>query len=191
LFFLLLIMGSFACTKKGIPTVATSSMNPPKSQVLKFPVDWVGEWEGNLDIYRGPQKMQSIPMKMTIENKNDSTMYWSTQYLTGDTTSNVVKPYELITKDASKGLYLLDEKNSIAIETFQVADKVLSWYVVQHTMILASYQMVDNNLVFEIIAGQDIPISSTGETQFEGEDIPKVETLPITTIQRAILSRKK
>lgn len=155
----------------------------------QFPQDWIGEWVGELGIYRGTKRLQSVPMEMQI-SASDSTGHfnWTTSYK-GD--RPVEKPYTLITLDVEKGRYLIDENNSIKIESFLFDNKLVSWYVVQGTMIMASHELRGDEMVFEILAGSDKPASVTGDTTVAEEAIPAVTTWPINVLQRGILTRKK
>ena len=156
-----------------------------------FPEDWLGDWEGELSIYRGNELMQSIPMQMHIQRTADSTRIdWSTTY-TSDK-GPIEKPYQLQTVDPEKGQYLIDELNSIRLESYLFAgQKLVSWYDVQGSRILATHELQGERLVFEIIAGSTEAVSVSGGTGEGDEKIPEVITYPIKVLQRAVLTRKK
>ena len=155
---------------------------------LAFPESWVGEWEGTLRIYQGPKEVKQVPMKMTIKAADSTGHFsWSTVY---GGQESVEKPYTLKTIDAEKGYYLVDEHNSIKIESYFFSNnKLLSWYDVQGSLILASYEMRGKRLVFEIFAGKGEAVSKTGNSTVEGEEIPEVATYPIGVYQVARLRR--
>jgi len=166
-----------AAIRKDIPEKAAS-----------FPDSWLGSWEGDLNIYKGALKVQSIPMEMKITAADSlGNLSWSTKYKTQE---SIEKPYTLKTVDLEKGWYLLDENNSIKIETYRFDNKLVSWYEVQGTMIQAAYEYRDGQLIFEILAGKSEPASITGGTKVEEEEIPAVKTWPLNLMQRAILQRK-
>ena len=85
---------------------------------------WIGKWTGNLQIIKGSQVLQTIPMRMEI-SQGDSTgsFLWSTVY--GDE-EQTTKPYNLDILNAETGRYLLDEHNGIKIETYQHGDQLVS-----------------------------------------------------------------
>ncbi|MEM1322007.1 MAG: hypothetical protein AAGG75_17235 [Bacteroidota bacterium] len=178
-----------SCSEKIVEPVAQPAPSAAAMSKPTFPADWVGNWIGELGIYRGTQLLQSIPMEMTI-SAPDSTgrLDWKTSYK-GD--RPVDKPYNLLTIDKALGRYLVDENNSIKIETFLFDNKLVSWYEVQGTIIMASHELRGEELVFEILAGSDKPASVTGNTVVKGDSIPAVTTWPINVMQRGILTRKK
>ena len=178
-------------TSENPQQTASSQPSATKSETTesKFPDDWIGTWIGELGIYRGTKKLQSVPMEMVIEAADTIGRYTRTTTNLGKDT--IVKPSEHQTLNEESGQYLIDEKNTIKIETYLFDKKLVSWYDVQGTMILASHELRNGQLLFEIIAGQSKEVSTTGGTTFEGEEIPPVRTFPITTTQQATLSRKK
>ena len=153
-----------------------------------FPDSWLGTWEGDLNIYKGAVKVQSIPMEMKIVAADSlGNLSWSTKYKTQE---SIEKPYTLKMVDEEKGWYLLDENNSIRIETYRFDNKLVSWYEVQGTIIQAAYEYRNEQLIFEILAGKSEPASITGGTEIDGEEIPEVKTWPLNLMQRAVLQRK-
>jgi len=98
--------------------------------------------------------------------------------------------YTLKTLDAENGLYVVDEENSIKLESYLFENKLVSWYVVQGSLILASFEKRDSQIVFEILAGKEEAVSVTGGEEVDGEPIPEVKTMPFTVMQRAFLSRE-
>jgi len=183
--FSLLLLG---CTPKTLEKTSSASISN-EEQTAKFPEGWLGQWSGTLDIIRGAGKVQSLPMKMQIQATDKEGEYnWLTTF--GDK-AETAKPYLLKTVDAANGLYIIDEQNSIVIETYLFDNKLVSWYVVQGNLILASFEKRGANIVFEILAGTEKEVSITGETEVDGEAIPAVKTLPFNVMQRATLTREK
>lgn len=179
-FFLGLMFSS--CNQK---TARSSQL--AEGQTSTFPESWLGKWKGELHIYKGTTKVQSIPMEMKIKSDASGNLNWNTIYKDKKSTE---KPYTLIPVDKEKGFYLLDENNSIKIETYLFDNKLVSWYEVQGSMILASYEYREDSLIFEILAGKSDPVSISGGETIEEVDIPEVKTWPFTVMQRAVLRRK-
>ncbi|MEO1516055.1 MAG: hypothetical protein AAFV95_13615 [Bacteroidota bacterium] len=180
----------WACNPKVSDSAQASAEAAVESagQMGSFPDAWVGTWVGALDIYRGTKKLQSVPMEIQIGANDGRGRYsWTSTFLGKDT---IVKPYELQTIDAAAGKYVMDEKNSIKIESYLHDQKLVSWFEVQGSLISATYEIINGQLVFEILAGSDKEVSTTGGTQFEGEDIPPVRSFPIGTMQRGVLTKK-
>ena len=103
---------------------------------------------------------------------------------------NVEKHYVLKIVDKEKGLNIIDEKNSILIESYLFDNKLVSWYTVGKSFIQATYEKRESEIIFEIFAGGREPVSVTGGTKVGEEDIPIVETMPYNVMQRAVLTRK-
>ena len=180
-----------ACTpktmEKSSATVAKTPISSNEQVDAKFPDAWLGNWQGTLEIIKGSGLVQSLPMKMSIKPTDKPGEYhWLTTF--GDKTETA-KPYLLKTLDATNGLYVIDEQNSIIIESYLFDNKLVSWYVVQGSLILASFEKRGDQIVFEILAGKEKEISITGDKEVEGEAIPAVKTLPFNVMQRAFLSR--
>ncbi len=173
---------------------AQANKSTPSHQSTEFPVAWAGEWTGELEIFRGPRLMQSIPVYFQIAPQDTSDNFtWRTIYDIGNEEKKIAKDYELTTLDKEKGWYAIDEKNSIVIEAYLLDNKLVSWFEVQGTTIVSTYELRSHNeLYFEILAGSSKAVSTTGgETIDEGEDIPEVLTYPLSTLQRALLRRKE
>ena len=100
------------------------------------------------------------------------------------------KPYLLKLVDRSKRLYVIDEQNSIVIESYLFDNKLVSWYTVMGSFIQATFEKRGTDLVFEILAGSETAISITGNTKQGEEEIPEVKTMPFNVMQRAVLTRQ-
>lgn len=154
--------------------------------------DWIGEWEGTLEIWKGKQRLQEVPAYMKISPSDSSrSLLWTTVF--GEQSGKqTTKPYELKAIDEEQGLYLLDEHNSILLESYWIKDKLVSWYEVSGNLILASYRMSEaDQILLEIIAGKAEPVSVTGGREVDGETIPEVRTFPVSVIQTALFKRIK
>jgi len=101
------------------------------------------------------------------------------------------RDYELVVLDAEKGLFAVDEKNTIVMEAYMLGGKLYNRFEVMGNLLMASTEMVGENLVYEVISGSLEPISVTGDQQFEGEDIPPVQAFPIKVRQVAVLRKVK
>lgn len=99
--------------------------------------------------------------------------------------------YELVPVDPAKGLWRVDEKNTIVMESYLYGPKLLCWFVVEGSRVLCTYEKTDSNtLIFEVISGRETPVSTTGNTKIDKEDIQEVKTFPVTVFQRAVLKRE-
>lgn len=161
----------------------------PTKEPVPFPDGWVGVWKGELSIFNQNGFQQSIPMELHILPLDSAGQYtWTIVY--GLDKETGPRSYILKTIDAEKGLFKIDEQNSIAMEAYFLHDKLFSRFTVMENMLLSATQMRDGQLIFEIISGSLVPASRTGDTVVDGEKIPPVATLPVTVLQRAVLTRE-
>ena len=103
------------------------------------------------------------------------------------------RKYQLQVIDRAKGIYAVDELNSIVLESYYRPNKLFSRYLVGEIMILITNEVRGDTMTFEVVAGGSEPVSSTGDTTLivDGESIPEVRTYPIGATQKATLTRKK
>ena len=191
--FLFVICFSFSCTPKIADKAATLTTSdasdvPVVKEQLAFPESWVGEWSGELEIWKGNGLAQTLAMNMSVQPADKVGEYhWLTTF--GDKAATS-KPYLLRAIDAENGVYVIDEQNSIILESYLFDNKLVSWYVVMESLILATFEKKEEEIIFEILAGSEKPISITGGQKIEEEDIPEVKTMPFNVMQRAVLKKE-
>lgn len=122
-------------------------------------------------------------MTLTLLPQGDS-VQWTIQYDTMDT-----RPYTLKTIDKEKGIYLVDEYNTIKLESYLFGNKLISQYIVMGNQITIMEEKQGNSIIFEVIMSKNEPVSTTGGQKVDGEDIPEVKTYPVTVYQKALLHR--
>ena len=207
LFFVLIIV--LGCTNKmGKPALTsetetskvtpggTSSIAAAKTLQVRdttridtlFPKSWEGKWGGTLEIFKGFRKGYETPMELHILPDPESEKYsWHIIY--GEDKVEGLRAYDLHIIDPLKGLYKVDENNSIAMESYYFADKFVSLFEVEGSILLSSVEKRGEQLIWEIFAGNLEPVSVTGDTIMGTDTISPVQTFPINVMQRAILSR--
>ena len=176
LFLLLGTVSILACTptKKSVKT-------PSNDQ---FPTDWTGNWAGDLSIFKNGKLSRTLPMKLSIFPQGDS-VQWTIQYDTMDT-----RPYTLKVVDKEKGVYLVDEHNSIQLESYLFGQKLISQYTVMGNQITIMEEKQGNTIIFEVLMSKNEPVSTTGGQKVDGEDIPEVITYPVRIYQKAVLGKR-
>lgn len=158
---------------------------------LSFPASWSGDWVGQLEIFNGKGRVQTIAMEIEIHKLDTSTQGRYTFGLVYGSKAQDWRPYELVPVDPGRGLWRDDEKNSILLEAYQYGPKLLSWFVVEGSRVLSILEKTTaNTLVFEIVSGPETPVSTTGNTMQGEEKIPEVRTYPVAVYQRAVLYKK-
>ncbi len=143
-----------------------------------FPQDWIGLYEGLLDI-----GARQIPMQLNIDKTDVDTLYkWQIKYGEDD-----FRDYRLIAPKGETQEFKIDEKNSIILDAFYVKGKLMSEFAVQGNKVMAIYEKKGEELVFEIIFGKEEVDNITGGL----DSIPQVNNYKIQGMQRAELVRKK
>ena len=155
-----------------------------------FPNSWVGDWSGQLEIFNATGKLQELPMELHIHLLDTVPNAYTFQIVYGEDKITGNRPYELITLDAAKGLYLMDEKNSIKMEAYYLNGKLVQWFEVEGTLLFTTTELVGEELLWEIVSGSSTPVSTTGNETVDGEEIPPVRTYPVGAMQRARLRRE-
>ncbi len=155
---------------------------------LAFPAAWVGDWHGTLDIFNAKGKVQSVPMWVEIHKIDTSANGRYTFGLVYGSKEQDWRPYELVPVKPEAGLWQVDEKNSIVMESYLRGPKLLCWFTVGGNRILCTYEKRGAELLFEVYSGAETPASTTGNTKQGEEDIPEVKTYPFSVFQRAVLT---
>lgn len=167
------------------------SQNDSLQQKLSFPESWQGDWEGDLSILSlSKGKVMEVKMRLEIHRLVDDSdrFHWVIQYGEGEKLDR--REYELKIIDAAKGLYLLDEKNSIAMESFFIDNQLICNFSVEGFNLICREQLLDENTMSYEISTFDVnQVSATGNTELNGEKIPAVKTFPLKGFQKAILKR--
>ncbi len=176
-FLTLLLAG---CSKR----MATLSHFPKEN----FPQAWVGNWSGELLIYDANGVKQKVPMALEIQPtaKND-VFTWALIY--GEDKEKGRRSYELNIKDAEKGWYAIDEKNSIILDCYLFHNKLYSRFEVMGNLLLCTYEKQGDQIIFEVISGNQHAVSNSGGEKHNGEDIPEVKAFGINVSQKAILTK--
>lgn len=155
-----------------------------------FPYTWFGTWAGTLEIYNAKGMSQSTPMELVIGPTDTLGVYkWNIIY--GVDKEKGLRPYLLRTVDASKGVYLNDELNSIKMEAYYLGGKLFCNFNVQGNQLTSIEEKVGDQLKFEIIFGKEKPVSVTGNEIVNGDTIPTVKTMPVLIYQKALLTKRK
>jgi len=161
-----------------------------KNETPDFPAAWAGTWHGTLDIFNGAGKVQSVPTWIEIHPIDTSTTGRYTFGLVYGSKEQDQRPYELVPVDPQKGIWKVDEKNGIAMESYLYGPKLLCWFTVQNNRILCTYEKRDDEMIFEVYSGAETAVSTTGNGTHNGEAIPEVKTFPFSVFQRAVLKKQ-
>ncbi|MBP6397102.1 MAG: hypothetical protein KBF57_06455 [Saprospiraceae bacterium] len=152
-----------------------------------FPDDWLGGWQGDLDIYNTTGKVMTVPMQCWHQIRPDGSYDWQLVYGSGD--KQDVRAYELKKFNTAKGHYQIDEKNGILIDAFVLHDRLVSTFSVMENVIQTHYIIEKDLMTFEVYMHNQKEISLSGDTIINGDTIPAVRSFNNQVYQRAVLKR--
>lgn len=186
---ILALLAFYTALLTGCTTSRTASASGDAERALDttlvtlytFPDDWVGKWGGPLQIFKGDSLQYQIPMELHLLPTDTLDRYTFIIIYDGN-----ARDYAIEAVDKSRGLWVIDERNTIAIESYVLGNALVSQFGVQTTEILSSYQRVPGGIISEIFSTSTDTVSTTGGTS---EQIPAVYTYPVTNRQRAMLRR--
>ena len=161
------------------------------NDAASFPASWAGDWAGDLNIYNAKGLAQTVAMRLEIHPIDTSTSGRYTFGLVYGSREQDWRPYELVPLSPEKGLWKVDEKNSIVMESYLYGPKFLCWFTVQNSRVLCTYEKTGpDTMIFEVLSGIETAVSTTGNTQQGEEAIPEVKTYPFSVFQRAELKKQ-
>ncbi|MEE9350145.1 MAG: hypothetical protein V3U80_08870 [Flavobacteriaceae bacterium] len=185
--FTLLIILSFNSCKK-----STNLSNKKETKTVwtkdNFPSDWAGNYSGDLNIFSVDSIGMNLKMDLKIEAVTDSVYTWQLTYKMDGKEADV-RAYELNLVNEKRGHYIINEKNTIKIDAFYRNRIFTSFFKVMDSYIIATYTREKNDIVFEIISASDKEKTITGNTTYNGEEIPEVTTYFINGRQKGILKK--
>ncbi|MFM2269032.1 MAG: hypothetical protein RL757_2473, partial [Bacteroidota bacterium] len=145
-----------------IPPPSIQAQNAPDSvRKDSFPLAWVGNWAGTLEITNAKGIAQRVPMELIIEKTDSSQRFrWAIVY--GEDKKTGLRDYYLDIIDPKKGLYIVDEGNGIRLESYLLGNKLMASYVVEGNAMTVTEEKNGDQIVFEIVFWKDKPVSETG-----------------------------
>ncbi len=189
--FILLFFTLFSLICACTPTSKLSKADETtlaKQNVLSFPEIAVGYWEGNIEIYQDTGMIQSVPMALDIFDIGEKgVLAWHIIYNPGKTEDK--RKYLLMEVNKEKGHYQIDEDNGIILDAFLLDNKLISSFTVSGSTLQTINTFFDEKMVFEVIAGPEQAINTTGNIKVEENEIPPVDSYKVSTYQRATLTR--
>ena len=160
-----------------------------EKQSFNFPEDWLGYWEGELEIFNSKGLQQTIPMALDHRKSDEDGVYiWAIIY--GEDTIAGRRDYLLRTVDSSLGHYQTDEKNGIILDAFLMGDELISVFSVMGNNLTSIYERSGDYMNFEILMSKSDTLTVTGNT-IEGEETtPEVISFEPRNRQKARLKRR-
>lgn len=140
---------------------------------------FLGKYKGDLEIY-SKSGFQKVDMEFHLLKTEVKDHY--SYVLIYD---NVPRNYTLIAVDRSTGEFLLDENNGIVLPTTLKNGVFYSQFEVQGNLLTSRLELHKDQLFFEIIFSNMEKKQISGKT----DEVPKVIGYPVSTVQKAILTR--
>ena len=148
-----------------------------------FPANYVGHWKGQLDIYKGANKVQTVACALDITPADSGRYDWVITY--GDSGQDR-RPYLLIPIDTTKGHWGIDEQNGIVIDMYLTGNKVTSLFTVMGSAIQISYWLEGEDLMMELFSYPEKADSISGKGT---EESPEVKAFKFSGYQLARMKR--
>ena len=139
----------------------------------QFPQKWNGTWKGTMHIYRPGKLVDSVDVTHIIKPSDQAGSYvWRTEYKSAK--HPMVKDYVLRTKDAEKGIYVIDEGEGLELVSYLMGERLLSTFEVKGIMLTANYELRGSELVFEVTSGKKDSETGGGVTNYSVSSLQRV-----------------
>jgi len=155
---------------------------------FSFPEDYLGKWEGTLDIYSGNNKIMDVRMSLFIDETNMRDTFLYNLVYQGDGQEPDIRNYLLIVEDRATGKYKIDEQNTVVLPMQLFGRKLISSFVVEGSAVHFLYTLMDQQIWVEVISGPYEQGTYTGKDPDLG--VPLVGILNNQIFQTGILTRK-
>ena len=160
------------------------------SSQVDFPNKWLGTWTGTLNVFPAKPNSQTVEVTLEIKSTDTAGTYsWFTQYKTPERRLN--KAYLLRVKDASRGLFEIDEQDGIVLSATLFDNELWSFFSVQGSMLVSVYRFFPEYIEFEIPSALQADETQTGNVVHNNDSIPAVASYPVRSLQKTTLRRLK
>ena len=149
--------------------------------------NWLGTWSGTATNHRPDGSTFDFPMTLAIAPIDGATDRYTWTITYGEGEGRQVRPYELVVIDAASGLYAIDEKNSIVLDTVMLDGALYSQFEIEGVRLTTVNRLGPGpgQMTCEILTSSTEPASITGNT----DGVPPVGLFPPRSLQRAVLTR--
>ncbi len=184
---IIILIGLISC-KARQKTLKLDEAQQSQNISLDFPYDVLGYWEGQLEIFGVDSLLQTVPMAVLIDETLDPVVFqWELIYNPGDQEDR--RPYLLLMHNKERNHYKIDEDNGIILDCFLFENKLISTFDVGGTLLTTMNTFLEDDMVFEVIAGPIEIINTTGDMKVNENIVPPVNSYQTKTYQRAVLKR--
>ena len=151
-----------------------------------FPQDFLGRWQGTLEVFGPDTVLQRVAMQLHIEPLSDSSYTYTIIYGEADTGT---RAYELRRGTDGPNHWVVDEKNGILLDNYFRGGVLTGGFAVMGNLLVASLERRGEALLYRIVSGKQAPRQTTGGQPVGGQDIPPVDSYALGGLQQALLRR--
>ena len=112
---------------------------------IDFPQDWKGKWAGELKIFSNEGLKQSLPMELHIL-PSDTSDTWSWTIFYGEDKEAGKRDYLLRPVEPEKGIWQVDEQNSILLDAYLFDGKLFERFDVGGSLLTSTTELLGENL---------------------------------------------
>jgi hypothetical protein len=153
-----------------------------------LPATWMGEWQGPLSIFGPEGQVGQVDMSVQIQLRDSVHRYdWTITYLPADSSQPIDRrPYQLIGQRDQAGHFIMDEQNSILLDSYLFAETLSSLFQVNQSLLLVTYTYLGgDSMRFEVFPAS----AETPRLSGEAADV-SVTSFRQASYQRATLRRQ-
>jgi hypothetical protein len=148
---------------------------------------WLGTWSGTATNHRPDGSSFDFPMTLAIAPIDGAPDRYTWTITYGEGERQQIRPYELVMIDGASGLYAIDEKNSIVLNTTMLDGALYSQFEIEGVRLTTVNRLGpgSDQMTCEILTTSVDPASITGNNG----SVPTVGLFPPRSLQRAVLTR--
>ncbi|MEM9932197.1 MAG: hypothetical protein AAF824_01240 [Bacteroidota bacterium] len=155
------------------------------AQIL--PSEWIGKWEGTVDIWSYNEKTYSFPMSLDVQ-QGDSALRFTINYM-GDPEKPDIRKYQLIMVDSAKFHLAIDEQNSILLDSYYNGGCLYNRFAVELTDIQMRICLEGESMSYELISTANEAVRTSGGEIMENDTIPDVFSYEVMQVMKAKLAK--
>ncbi|CAA6799855.1 MAG: Unknown protein [uncultured Aureispira sp.] len=168
------------------PSAKHLKKKPPST---KFPEDWLGKYQGNLELFNAQKgKVMELPMTIII-SKTDTANRWHWYSKALYKGKEIIKDYALFRHDSMpKNHFIMDENNGILLDRVLLDDAFYDYFEVSNLGLYGITRKVGDDIHVEIAS---FPLSSNTHSTYEGQDfdVDTVTSFKVINTQKVLLKR--
>ena len=159
-----------------------------QSSPIKLDSSWYGLWEGQLEIWSMGHKVQELPMSLEIQPNQENYNFILVYKMNPDEPD--IRPYELKPVNDSIGHYVIDEHNSILLDSYLIDNCLLDLFSMESSGVYSRICNHSEYIDLEMLGLGLEPIRTSGGEVIQQDTMPEVKSYPLRSMTKAKLYRK-